>query len=61
MREDLAARGAWANVKPMPNRRRVAAFSSFLYRYRKTTARSRIYRGDSDQGAVLVLDLTRAN
>ena len=26
------ARGAWANVKPMPNRRKVPAFSTFLYR-----------------------------
>jgi transposase len=37
LREDLAARGAWANVKPMPNRRRVPAFSSFLYRYRNSS------------------------
>jgi hypothetical protein len=29
LRDDLAARGAWANVKPMPNRRGVPAFSSF--------------------------------
>jgi hypothetical protein len=28
LREDLAARGAWANVKPMPNRRSVPAFST---------------------------------
>jgi transposase len=39
LREDLAARGAWANVKPMPNRRRVPAFSSFLYRYRNLVER----------------------
>jgi transposase len=39
LREDLAARGAWANVKPMPNRRRVPAFSSFLYRYRNLIER----------------------
>jgi len=30
----LAARGAWANIKPMPGRKRVPAFSRFLYRYR---------------------------
>ena len=35
----LAARGAWANVKPMPNRRSVPAFSSFLYRYRNLVER----------------------
>jgi transposase len=34
MREDLAERGAWACVKPMPNRKNIPAFSSFLYRYR---------------------------
>ena len=26
--------GAWANVKPMPNRKHALAFSPFLYRYR---------------------------
>lgn len=39
LRETLAARGAWANVKPMPNRRKVPAFSSFLYRYRNLVER----------------------
>jgi transposase len=39
LREDLAVRGAWANVKPMPNRRRVPAFSSFPYRYRNLVGR----------------------
>jgi transposase len=39
LREDLAARGAWANVKPMPNRRQVPAFSPFLYRYRNLVER----------------------
>jgi Transposase DDE domain len=29
LRQTLAERGAWANVKPMPNRRNVPAFSSF--------------------------------
>ena len=28
-----AARGAWANIKPMPRRVNVPAFSSWLYRY----------------------------
>ena len=31
MRQALAERGAWANVKPMPNRKNVPAFSAFLY------------------------------
>jgi transposase len=39
LRKDLAARGAWANVKPMPNRRNVPAFSAFLYRYRNLVER----------------------
>jgi transposase len=30
----LAARGVWANIKPMPNRKRRPVFSAFLYRYR---------------------------
>ena len=39
LRADLAARGVWANVKPMPNRRNIPAFSRFLYRYRNLVER----------------------
>jgi transposase len=39
LRQALAQRGAWANVKPMPNRRNIPAFSSFLYRYRNLVER----------------------
>jgi len=39
LRATLAARGAWANIKPMPNRKRVPAFSAFLYRYRNLVER----------------------
>jgi transposase len=39
LRQSLAARGAWANVKPMPNRRRRPAFSQFLYRQRNLVER----------------------
>ena len=39
LRKALAERGAWANVKPMPNRRRIPAFSRFLYRYRNLVER----------------------
>ena len=39
LRQSLAARGAWANVKPMANRRRKPAFSAFLYRYRNLVER----------------------
>ena len=39
MRATLAARGAWACVKPMPNRKRIPAFSPFLYRYRNLVER----------------------
>jgi transposase len=34
LRQTLAERGAWANIKPMRNRLNVPAFSPFLYRYR---------------------------
>jgi transposase len=39
MRTRLADRGAWASVKPMPNRKRIPAFSPFLYRYRNLVER----------------------
>lgn len=39
MRATLEARGAWACVKPMPNRKRIPAFSPFLYRYRNAVER----------------------
>lgn len=39
LRNALADRGAWANVKPMPNRTNVPAFSRFLYRYRNAVER----------------------
>lgn len=39
LRANLAARGAWANVKPMPNRTNIPAFSRFLYRYRNLVER----------------------
>ena len=39
LRHSLSDRGAWANVKPMPRRIRVPAFSSFLYRYRNLVER----------------------
>ena len=34
LRARMAEQGAWANVKPMPNRKQVLAFSPFLYKYR---------------------------
>ncbi len=39
LRETLAARGAWANIKPMPHRLNPPAFSSLLYRYRNLVER----------------------
>jgi len=39
LRQNLAERGAWANIKPMPNRRNLPAFSSYLYRYRNLVER----------------------
>jgi len=39
LRKILAERGAWANVKPMPGRVNIPAFSPFLYRYRNLVER----------------------
>ena len=39
LRKSLADRGAWANVKPMPGRKNIPAFSPFLYRYRNLVER----------------------
>jgi transposase len=39
LRHSLAQRGAWANVKPMPGRVNIPAFSAFLYRYRNLVER----------------------
>ena len=39
LRQSLAERGAWANVKPMPNRKNVPAFSAYLYRHRNAVER----------------------
>jgi transposase len=39
LRRTLTERRAWANVKPMPNRRNIPAFSQFLYRYRNLVER----------------------
>jgi len=39
MRLNLADRGAWACVKPMPTRANIPAFSRFLYRFRNTVER----------------------
>jgi transposase len=35
----VSANGAWANIKSMPNRKKVPAFSSYLYRYRNLVRR----------------------
>jgi transposase len=39
LRQSLTERGAWANVKPMPNRKNIPAFSGFLYRHRNLVER----------------------
>jgi len=39
LREGVAERGAWANIKPMPNRKNVPAFSAYLYRKRNAVER----------------------
>ena len=39
LRAAMAEHGAWANIKPMPNRVNVPAFSPWLYRYRNLVER----------------------
>ncbi len=39
LRNSLAERGAWANIKPMPNRVNIPEFSPFLYKYRNLVER----------------------
>lgn len=39
LRHSLKQRGAWANIKPMSNRRNIPAFSAFLYRQRNLVER----------------------
>ena len=39
LRAAIAARGAWANIPPMPQRRHKPAFSAFLYKYRNLVER----------------------
>lgn len=39
LRKGMADPGAWANIRPMPNRVNVPAFSPFLYRYRNRVER----------------------
>ncbi len=39
LRQSLASQGAWGNIRPMPNRVNVPAFSPFLYRYRNLVER----------------------
>src|SRR5258705_9377409 len=39
LRVSLKQRGAWANIKPMPNRKNIPAFSPWLYRFRNLVER----------------------
>lgn len=39
LRADLAVRGAWPNIKPMPQRKTAPVFSTFFYRYRNRIER----------------------
>ena len=39
LRQTMTTQGAWANVKPMPHRINIPAFSPFLYRYRNLVER----------------------
>jgi transposase len=39
LRHRMAGQGAWANIKPLANRKNVPAFSAFLYQYRNLVER----------------------
>ncbi len=39
LRQSMAARGAWANIRPMPNRIRHPIFSTWVYRQRNAVER----------------------
>ena len=39
LRAAMTDRGAWANIKPMPRRVNIPAFSTWLYRYRNLVER----------------------
>jgi transposase len=39
LRQSLADRGAWANIKPISQRLKVPAFSPYLYRFRNLVER----------------------
>jgi transposase len=39
LRKSMNDRGAWPNIKPMPRRKNIPAFSAFLYRYRNLVER----------------------
>jgi transposase len=39
LRIEMTQRGAWTNIKPMPNRKNIPVFSTFLYRYRNLVER----------------------
>jgi transposase len=39
LRAEMVARGAWVNIKPMPHRVNLPAFSPWLYRYRNLVER----------------------
>ncbi|TDW27392.1 transposase [Rhizobium azibense] len=39
LRLQMAARGVWANIKPMTGRKRRPPFGAFLYRYRNLVER----------------------
>lgn len=39
LRETLSERGAWGNIRLMPNRKNRPAFSAWLYRYRNLVER----------------------
>jgi transposase len=62
LRQKLADRGAWANVKPMPGRVNIPAFSPYLYRFRNLVERfiaTRFEKHDDNYLALVKLAAAR--
>ncbi len=57
LRNKLTARGAWANIRPMPNRIRHPVFSSWVYRQRNALRDSST---NSNTSALSQPDMTNA-
>ena len=59
LRQSLADRGAWANIKPISQRVSVPAFSPYFYRFRNRAVATRFEKHDANYLALVKLAATR--